>query len=92
MPSFFRIKTKKDKPMTKMNSDWKIVSSLCCDQTGIITRRSRSCRSFTGKGLAVPPVSPEVIKILLFQRSRRQLDAPAEHVKPRELCDGRMFQ
>ena len=42
------------------------------------------------QGRAVPPVSPEVIKILLFQRSRRQSDAPAEHVRPGELCDGRI--
>jgi len=49
-------------------------------------------RSLTDMGQAVPPVSPEVIKILLFQRSRQLLDAPAEHVKPRELCDGKMFQ
>ncbi|MBP7507488.1 MAG: hypothetical protein KA807_06695 [Prolixibacteraceae bacterium] len=32
------------------------------------------------RGNAVPPVSPEVIKILLFQRSCRLMDTPSEHV------------
>jgi hypothetical protein len=37
-------------------------------------------RSLTTRGCAVPPVSPEVIKILLLQRSSRLPDAPSEHV------------
>ena len=43
------------------------------------------------RGGAVPPVSPEVIKILLFQRSCRLVDAPLEHVIFRESCDGSMI-
>ena len=39
------------------------------------------------RGGAVPPVSPEVIKILLFQRSCRLMDAPSEHVISREFYD-----
>jgi len=31
-------------------------------------------------GSALPPVAPEVIHILLLQRSNRLPDAPAEHV------------
>ena len=40
------------------------------------------------RGGAVPPVSPEVIKILLFQRSCRLMDAPSEHIISKESCDG----
>jgi|ADurb_H2B_02_Slu_FD_contig_61_1244888_length_429_multi_3_in_0_out_0_1 hypothetical protein len=39
------------------------------------------------RGGCVPPVSPEVIKILLFQRSCRLMDAPLEHVMYRAFRD-----
>jgi hypothetical protein len=43
--------------------------------------------SWIYKGGASPPVSPEVIDILLLQRSCWQMDAPSEHVKARMICD-----
>jgi len=44
-----------------------------------------------GKGGAVPPVSPEVIHILLLQRSSRLPDGPSEHVFAMEFfCEGKL--
>jgi hypothetical protein len=40
---------------------------------------------------AIPPVSPEVINILLFPRSEKGMDAPSEHIIVNRLSDGRMF-
>ena len=53
-------------------------------------QRSHAPLELNVRGGAVPPVSPEVIKILLLQRSCRLMDAPSEHVIPREFCDGSM--
>jgi len=36
----------------------------------------------------VPPVAPEVINILLFQRRRQLLDALSEHFNGREILNG----
>jgi len=43
------------------------------------------------KGGCLPPVSPEVINILLFPRSEKGMDAPSEHIIVNRLSDGRMF-
>ena len=56
-----------------------------------ISLRSHAPSELNDRGGAVPPVSPEVIKILLFQRSCRLMDAPSEHVISRESCDGSMI-
>ena len=56
-----------------------------------ISQRSHAPSELNDHGGAVPPVSPEVIKILLFQRSCRLMDAPSEHVISRESCDGSMI-
>ena len=43
------------------------------------------------QGGAGPPVSPEVIVILLILRRYRLTDALSVHVSARELCNGREF-
>jgi len=52
---------------------------------------SSSCGAEQASGVAVPPVSPEVINILLLQRSCRMHDALSEHVDARELSVWSMF-
>ena len=47
-----------------------------------------SCGAEQSGGDAGPPVSPEVIVILLILRKLRLTDAPSEHVPARELCYG----
>jgi hypothetical protein len=53
-----------------------------------IFHSSHAPTELNDRGGTAPPVSPEVIKILLFQRSCRLMDAPSEHVISREFCDG----
>ena len=48
-----------------------------------ISLRSHAPTELNDRGGAVPPVSPEVIKILLLQRSCQLMDAPPEHVVSR---------
>jgi len=44
------------------------------------------------RGSSLPPVAPEVINILLLQRSNRLPDAPVEHVVARVLSGEGKFQ
>ena len=63
------------------------ISNVQIDTVKAQDKNMSLLRSLTTRGGAVPPVSPEVIKILLLQRSCRLPDAPAEHVFAGEWSD-----